>query len=104
MTAAAKWWKCNRPKWKLNRIYSMNEFDVPDIKWVERYIVGITHPATSLSQPEIDRQLEVVNRALRHGKIVAVEQNFTILTSEGKDIITQYTVYHVGFKHRPSGK
>lgn len=104
MTAAAKWWKHRRSEWKLNVTYTMQEFDVPDIKWIERHVVGISHPAKWLTQSEIDKQLETVNRALRYGKLVAVEQNFTTLTNGEKDIITQYTVYHVGFKHRPAGK
>lgn len=104
MTTAAQWRKISRSKWEFNRIYSMQSFDLPDIKWVERYTVGITHPDKYLTQNEIKKQLEKVNRALRFGKIVAVEQNFTILENAGKDIITQYTVYHVGFKNRPPGK
>ena len=82
----------------------MHSFDIPDIKWVERFIVGTTHPKNPLFQKEIDKQMNAVNRALRYGRLIGIEQNFTVLTDEKKDIITQYTVYHVGFKHRPPGK
>ena len=82
----------------------MQSFDVPDIKWVERFVVGISNPDRYLTQDEIDSQMEVVNKALRYGKLVSVEQNFTIMSLGKKDIITQYTVYHVGFKQRPPGK
>jgi len=117
VTTAARWWRHRRKepvqavtveppkrKWKFRRTYSMTEFEVPDIKWVERYVVGTTHPKKPLTQKEIQKQLDMVNRALRYGKIVAIEQNFTDLTNGEKDIVTQYTVYHVGFKHRPPGK
>lgn len=103
MTSAAPLFK-QSTKWKFKKTYTMVNFDVPDIKWVERFIVGISNPDKFLTQVEIDRQMEAVNRALRYGRIVGIEQNFTIMTSGKKDMITQYTVYHVGFKQRPPGK
>jgi hypothetical protein len=104
MTSAAHWRKQSKEEWKFEKIYTMQSFDVPDIKWVERYIVGISTPDRYLTQAEIDKQMEKVNKALRYGRIVSVEQNFTIMSLGKKDIITQYTVYHVGFKQRPPGK
>lgn len=92
------------PKWDIDRIYTMTTFDVPDVKWIERYVVGISSPDKFLTQKEIEKQLDEVNRALRYGKLVSIEQNFTLLSSGNKNIITQYTVYHVGFKQRPPGK
>jgi hypothetical protein len=104
MTAAARWKKVTVPPWKFEKVFSMHSFDIPDIKWIERFTVGISNPDRYLTQKEIDKQLDRVNKALRYGKLVAVEQNFTIMSSGNKDIIAQYTVYHVGFKHRPPGK
>jgi hypothetical protein len=104
MTSAAHWRKSTRRKWEFDRIYSMQTSDFSDVQWVERYTVGISHPERYLTQNEINKQMDEVNRALRYGKLIAVEQNFTLLSCGGKDIITQYTVYHVGFKHRPPGK
>ena len=104
MTGAAHWRRQSKDEWKRKKIFTMQSFDVPDIKWVERFIVGISNPDRYLTQSEIDSQMEVVNKALRYGKIVSVEQNFTIMSLGKKDIITQYTVYHVGFKQRPPGK
>lgn len=101
MTAAAR---IHRRKlesiWRTERIYSMSSINLPDIKWVERFIVGITHPTEPLTQVEIQSQLDKVNRALRIGKLIALEQNIVTVTDGDKQIITQYTVYHVGFKHR----
>ena len=104
MTGAAHHLKQSRQKWKFSKIFTMTSFDVPDIKWVERFIVGISTPDRYLTQSEIDKQMDTVNRALRYGKIISVEQNFTILSHGKKDILTQYTVYHVGFKRRPPGQ
>lgn len=107
MTTAAMWRRLNwrkKQKWKIDKIYTMKSFDFPDVKWVERFVVGISNPDLYLTQDEINKQLEKVNKALRYGRIISIEQNFTIFSREGKDIITQYTVYHVGYKKRPSGK
>lgn len=104
MTSAAMWRKTTFPPWKINRIYSMRSFDIPEVKWVERYVVGTAHPKKQLTQKEINRQLDLVNRALRYGTLISLEQNFTIISSGNKDIVTQYTVYHVGFRNRPPGK
>ena len=105
MTSAAQW-RRQTPRWDFSRIYNMQstESEFSDVKWVERFTVGISHPERFLTQKEIDCQMEKVNRALRFGKLIAVEQNFTLMSCGGKDIITQYTVYHVGFKNRPPGK
>ena len=104
MTSAAQWRKQSKRKPKFEKIYTMTSFDIPDIKWVERFIVGISNPDRFLTQAEIDLQMEDVNSALRYGKLVSVEQNFTLMKLGNKDIVTQYTVYHIGFKQRPSGK
>jgi len=108
MTGCARWCKQSTPvvdtEWKSSRIYTMAKFNVPDIKWVERYLVGISTLDRPLKQNEIEAQMSLVNRALRYGIIVSVEQNFIILTCGEKDTLTQYTVYHVGFKQRPAGK
>ncbi len=103
MTAAI-WGRVSPSPWKTRKVYSMHNFDIPDVKWVERYVVGISHPEKSLTQEEIQQQLDLMNHALGLGKLVSVEQNFTIMSSGKKDIVTQYTVYHVGFKNRPPGK
>ena len=104
MTAAVNLRRQSKDTWKYRKIYTMQSFDVPDIKWVERYTIGMSHPDRYLAQDEIDKQMDAVNRALRYGRIVSVEQNFTIMSLRGKDIVTQYTVYHIGFKQRPPGK
>jgi thioredoxin reductase len=96
-------WRRHTSAWKCKRLYTLSE-NVPKTKWVERYMVGISHPSRILTQQEIDKQMEEVNRALQIGHLIAVEQNFTIITDDDKEVITQYVVYHIGFRHRPPGK
>lgn len=104
MTRAVGWQVQKKPKVEFDRIYTMTEWDVPDIKWVERYTVGISGLDRPLTPNEINKQMEAVNRALRYGRIIAIEQNFHIINVGNKDIVAQHTVYHVGFKNRPKGK
>ena len=96
--------KAETLKVSFDRIYTMTSWDVPDIKWVERFIVGTSSLNCPLTDEEISKQMDAVNKALRYGKIIAVEQNFNVTTVENKDIIAQYTVYHVGFRVRPRGR
>lgn len=104
MTSAAKWFKQKPPKVKWERIYKMVNFDVPDVKWVERIVVGSSNPTNPLTEAEIAQQIERVNRELRYGMIVSVETNINKFNVEGREVLGQYTVYHIGYKSRPHGK
>lgn len=104
MTAVTNWLKQKPPKIGIDRIYNMVQFDIPDVKWIERYLVGSTNPLEPLNEAEIAQQLQRVNDQLRYGKIISVETNLTALQLAGRDVVTQYTVYHIGYKSRPNGK
>jgi len=90
-----------------DRLYSMVTFDIPDIKWVERYKMGFAHPSTDLTSEEIEfmaeKQVDALNRALRYGIIVGIERNFTDIKIQDKSVLSGYLVYHVGFRNRPLG-
>lgn len=91
-----------------DKIYSMVSFDIPEVKWIERHIVGLTHPKKDWTGEEVEamatRQTEMLNRALRYGMIMGVERNFTEIKIDGKNVLSGYLVYHVGFKARPKGR
>jgi len=74
------------------------------VRWIEKYTIGITHPLKLKNKDSERKELIKLNDALRYGKIIGIERNFTIAKFGNKEIITEYMVYHVGFKHRPSGK
>lgn len=92
----------------IDKTYSMVTYDIPDIKWVERYVIGSSHPKNDLTGYEQEiaakKQLDKLNRALRYGIVIGVERNFNTIYLEDKEILTGYLVYHVGFRHRPIGK
>lgn len=91
-----------------DQIYSMISYDIPDVKWVERYPIGMIHPNEDLTGEEREQaakeQIDKLNRALRYGMVIGVERNFTTILLEDKEVLTGYIVYHVGFRHRPIGK
>lgn len=90
------------------KIYSMVSFDIPEVRYVERIVVGISHPQKDWTGVELESmaqsQINKLNRALRYGMIMGVERNFTEIQCEGKTVLTGYLVYHVGFKKRPAGE
>jgi len=91
-----------------DRLYSMVTYDIPDVKWVERYVMGMTHPNEDLTGEEREevatKQIDKLNRALRYGVILGIERNFSTIFLEDKEVLTGYLVYHIGFRHRPIGK
>lgn len=93
---------------ELDRMYSMVTFDIPEVRWIERYHLGMMHPYKDLTGHEIEemskKQHEKLNRALRYGVVIGVERNFTTIKIDNKEILSGYLVYHVGFRNRPPGK
>jgi hypothetical protein len=91
-----------------DRMYSMVTFDIPEVKWVERYKIGLVHPYKGWSGEEVEamaeKQMNSLNRALRYGIVMGIERNFTTIKIDDKEILTGYLVYHVGFRNRPAGK
>jgi len=91
-----------------DRIYSMVTYDIPDVKWIERFVIGMVDPRKDWTGRETEamakKETQRLNSALRYGVLLGVERNFTIVKLEDKEIISGYLVYHVGFRHRPIGK
>lgn len=90
--------------WRFEYYFTMIEDtdDIKWVKWIEKYTVGSTHPLHQKDQLQLSKELDQLNRALRFGKIIGKEQNYIILTNGDQELIAIYTVYHVGFKHKPT--
>jgi len=91
-----------------DRLYSMVTYDIPDVRWIERYTMGTIHPNKDLTSAEIEEmaksQCDALNRALRYGIIMGIERNFTTICIDDKEVRLGYLVYHVGYRNRPPGK
>jgi len=87
-----------------DRMYTLVTFDIPEVKWVERIIVGNPGLDYDLTEEEREQQMAKLNRALRYGIIVGIERNFDTIIIDDKEVLTGFLVYHVGFRNRPIGK
>ena len=73
-----------------------------DVRYVARFVVGNPDAEKLPDEAAIGRQTRDLNEALAHGgRIVAQEKNFFLLNIGEHQIVSQYVVYHVGFKRKP---
>jgi hypothetical protein len=79
-------------------------FDLSDIRFVKRISVGTSDPGHMLSDEEIQRAADLLNRCLTgtpRGTIIAIEKSFKILNVGEHQVVLQWIVYHVGFPRKP---
>jgi hypothetical protein len=82
----------------------MQMFDLTDVGFVKRIVVGNTDPEKLLSEEEIQTATDLLNRCLSEaprGRIVGVEKNFILLNIGEHQVVLQCMVYHVGFARKP---
>lgn len=80
-------------------------FDLADITYIKRIVVGNTNPENLQDDSAIEKQMAYLNRCLSDypkGKIVGQEKGFNILRIGEHQVVMQYIVYHVGFKRKPA--
>jgi len=78
--------------------------DPTEVKWVETIMVGSSDITNPLTDSERNSQISVLNKELRHSIILSIETNLKQIECDGRSILHQWTVYHLGYKHRPAGK
>ncbi len=79
-------------------------FDVSDVHYIKRITIGTSDPNQILSEEEVERAMELLNRCLTgppSGTIVGIEKSFKILNIGEHQAVLQWIVYHVGFSRRP---
>lgn len=79
-------------------------FDLSDVGYVKRIIVGSTDPEKLTSQALIQEQNALLNRCLSEmpkGRIVGIEKSFNLLNIGEHQVVLQALIYHVGFARRP---
>ncbi len=79
-------------------------FDLTDVGFVKRIVVGNTDPEKLLSEEEIQSASDLLNRCLGgapRGRVIGVEKNFTLLNIGEHQVVLQCMVYHVGFIRKP---
>ena len=80
-------------------------FDLADVKFVKRIVVGTSDPNKLDNEDFIQKQTEVLNRCLNErprGYIIGQEKNFKVLRLGEHQVVVQNIVYHIGFKRVPA--
>lgn len=79
-------------------------FDLTDVGYIKRIVVGSTDPEKLASEEEARSAADLLNRCLAgppRGRIVGIEKTFNILNIGEHQVVLQCMIYHVGFARRP---
>lgn len=79
-------------------------FDLTDVSYVKRIVVGNNDPERMRSEAEIQVAAELLNRCLNEtpkGRIIGIEKTFNILNIGEHQVVLQSLIYHVGFPRKP---
>ena len=79
-------------------------FDLADVRFVKRIVVGSDNPERMKTEDEISQAVTLLNRCLTDspkGTIIGTEKNFALLNVGEHQVVLQYVVYHVGFPRKP---
>jgi hypothetical protein len=84
---------------------SQRPFDITDVAYIERIVVGNTDPSRMKTDEEIQADMDKVNKLLNKspkGKIIGMEKGFAVYTIGEHQVCLQSVTYHIGFKRRPA--
>lgn len=79
-------------------------FDLTDVGYVHRIVVGSINPEQLQREDEIRASTTLLNRCLSDspkGRIVGIEKTFSLLNIGEHQVVLQAMIYHVGFARRP---
>jgi hypothetical protein len=79
-------------------------FDLTDVHYVKRILVGNDNPERLRTEVEIQQSMDLLNRCLTDtpkGTIIGTEKNFMLLNVGEHQVVLQSVVYHVGFTRKP---
>ena len=82
-----------------------NNFQLTNMRFVKRVVVGNDNPQSMRTEAEVQEQMDLVNRCLNstpRGHLLNMEKSFGLYNIGEHQIVLQYAVYHVGFERRPS--
>lgn len=79
-------------------------FDLTEVSYVKRIVVGSNDPESMRSENEIEEAAKLLNRCLSDtpkGKIIGIEKTFNILNVGEHQVVLQCLIYHIGFPRKP---
>jgi hypothetical protein len=85
-------------------IMSANNFQLTNIRYVHRILIGNDDPQNMRSEEVLREQQELLNRCLTstpRGYILSIEKNYRVHMIGEHQVVLQTAVYHVGFERKP---
>jgi len=82
-----------------------SSFELGEVRFIKRIVVGNAEPGTTVTEDQIQQQMDLVNRCLTgtpRGHLVNIEKNFSLYEAGGHQVVVQYAVYHIAFARKPS--
>ncbi len=79
-------------------------FDLSEITFVKRIVVGSRNPENLLGEVELEHAMALLNRCLREvprGRIIGTEKTFAVLNIHEHQMVLQSVIYHVAFQRKP---
>ena len=79
-------------------------FDLSDIRYVRRIVVGTDDPSHIKTPEEILDAQSLLNRCLSEppkGTIIGIEKSFVVLNIGEHQVVLQWLCYHIGFARKP---
>jgi hypothetical protein len=79
-------------------------FDLTDVGYVKRIVVGSTDPEKLSSEEAVQAEAALLNRCLSEtprGRIIGIEKNFAVLNIGEHQVVLQAMTYHIGFARKP---
>ncbi|TCP49425.1 hypothetical protein EV586_1254 [Tumebacillus sp. BK434] len=79
-------------------------FDIADVRFVKRVVVGNTDPSNMKDESVIQKQMDYLTRCLQEnpkGWIIGKEKSFHLVRLGEHQIAMEYVAYHIGFKRKP---
>ncbi|RZJ97956.1 MAG: hypothetical protein EON88_01750, partial [Brevundimonas sp.] len=83
---------------------SPDTFDLSEIRFVKRIVVGSETPNAMKSEAEIETAVALLNRCLSdapRGRLIATERSFSLLNIGEHQVVLQHVTYHVGWARKP---
>lgn len=83
---------------------SSSQFQLPNIRFIKRIVVGNDNPQNMRPEAEIQAAMELVNKCLSElprGHIIGIEKNFGLYNIGEHQVILQYLIYNIGFDRKP---
>lgn len=84
---------------------STDTFDLSEIRFVKRIVVGSDKPNAMKTEEEIETAAALLNRCLSdapRGRIIATERSFSLLNIGEHQVVLQHVAYHVGWTRKPA--